>query len=312
MKKQRGIRTQIFRIFQNLYGFSLNFLSCPSALICVLFSLGMADITYAGGIGLKLSTSARAYGLAEAITASPKTQIEALCFNPAGLAVMKGRSASFLYYDGILDSSYNFIGYARDDKACGLGILDAGIATIYELDSSQRDISAQRDLYLSLATGRKIKDNLSAGVGLKFIHSTLAQEYKANGLAADLGILYSYPSASFGAVLKNVGTGLKYEEESSALPIQLKLGIATNLSKRYSLPLELSSSLDIENKVKLRLGAEYSFSYSTLRMGYKSGYDNQGISLGIGIIYKNIGFDYGYAPIEGLDSGHRVSMNIRF
>ncbi len=278
-----------------------------------MFCLSLTGITYASGIGLKLPGSARAYGLGEAITASPKTQVEALCFNPAGLAGMKGRTASFLYYDGLLDSSYNFISYANNDKACGLGILDAGQATIYEFGSSPKDISAQRDLYLSLATARRIKDNLSAGIGLKFIHSTLAEEYKANGFAGDLAILYSYTPVSFGAVLKNIGPGLKYKEESSALPIQLKLGIATDLSKRYTnLPLELLCSLDIEKKLRLQMGEEYSLPYLTLRMGYRTGYDNQGISLGFGMIYKNIGFDYGYAPIEDLDSGHRMSMNIGF
>jgi hypothetical protein len=271
----------------------------------------LPNITYAS-IGLKLPTSARAYGLAEALYASPKTQSEALYFNPAGLAEMKGRSVSLLYYDGLLDSSYNFIGYARDNITCGIGLLDAGKATIYEFKDPERNIDALKDICLVLATGRKVKDNLSAGIGLKFVHSNLAQEYKTNGAAIDLGILYHTQATSFGAVLKNIGTGLKYEEESSDLPRQLKLGIATDLKERYNLPLELLSSIDIEDKVKLRLGAEYSLSYLALRIGYRTGYDNQGISLGFGLIQKNIGFDYAWTPTEDLDSAHRVSMNIRF
>ena len=277
-------------------------------------------LAHASGIGLKFPSTARSYALGESLVADSKTGAEAVYFNPAGLASINLNSLDISAYDGISDITYNSLSYSKNIQpntglGISLGMLNAGEETINELNGSKRSISTQKDTYLTLAAGKKITPNLDAGIGVKIISSTLAEEYKANGFAVDMGILYSQiwndMPISVGACLQNIGTGLKYGKEGQpqGLPLLFRLGTAITVEKAAFMAAVNKN----KNGLKAGLGVEYSPLPSlALRAGYKTGYDNQGLSLGFGITRKNIGFDYAYCPIEDLDSNHRVSMGIKF
>jgi hypothetical protein len=48
-----------------------------------------------------------------------------------------------------------------------------------------------------------------------------------------------------------------------------------------------------------------------LRFGYKSGYDVQGATMGAGIAWKSLRFDYAYMPIDyELGDAHRFSLTV--
>lgn len=286
--------------------------------VTAILLLGFSQPCFSAGIGLKLPTTARIYALSEAQLASIKSPAEALYSNPAGLLNIENPTASFLYYDGLLDVSYTYISYAQEinladtkiGAGVGLGMLDAGKATIYELDDSERNISAMKDTYLTVGLGKRLTTELSAGLSLKLIDSKLAEDYKAGGLAIDLATLYQGKLFSLAGSLQNIGSGLKYEEERSKLPTNLKIGIAL---KHPTLPVEfmMATNKERDKSNKISLGAEYLLlPYFTVRAGYKTGFDNQGLSLGIGIIHKSIEFDYAFVPIKDLDSEHRVSILI--
>ncbi|MFH1564207.1 MAG: PorV/PorQ family protein [Nitrospirota bacterium] len=301
-------------------------------LLIILIVAGTKTLAEASGIGLKFPPTARSYALGESLVSNPETGAESIYFNPAGLANINPQPITtsshhhinplshleFMFYDGVLDTFYNCLSYAKKVKpdtgvGISLGVLDAGKADIYEFDGSERSISALKDTYLTFAAGKKITVNLDAGLGIKFISSTLAEEYKANGFALDMGILYSglwnALPVSVGACLQNIGTGLKYETEKSSLPTNIRIGGAVKLKE-----MEFMAAANKDNKgLKVGLGVEYyPLSYLALRAGYKTGYDNQGISLGFGLRQGIMDISYAYAPIKGLDSAHRVSLNISY
>ncbi|MFH1097516.1 MAG: PorV/PorQ family protein, partial [Candidatus Desantisbacteria bacterium] len=294
------------------------YLQMKRLLLTILIVAATNTVANASGIGLKFPPTARSYALGESLVANSKTGAEAIYFNPAGLSNINLNSLEFSAFDGVSDIAYNSLSYFKNIQpntglGVSLGMLNAGEETINELDGSARSISTMKDTYLTLAAGKKITPDIDAGLSLKIISSNLAEEYKANGFAVDMGILYSQVwndlPISIGASLQNIGTGLKYEKKSNSLPTNIRIGGAVTVEG-----MEFMAAVNKDkNGVKIGLGAEYyPLSYLALRAGYKTGYANQGLSLGFGITRKNIGFDYAYCPITDLDSNHRVSMGIRF
>ncbi|MFH1095995.1 MAG: PorV/PorQ family protein [Candidatus Desantisbacteria bacterium] len=287
-------------------------------LLIALIIIVTNTLTHASGIGLKFPPTARSYALGESLVANSKTGAEAIYFNPAGLASINLNSLDISAYDGVSDISYNSLSYSKNVQSntglgISMGVLDAGKADIFELDGSRRSIPTMKDTCLTLAAGKKITVNLDAGLGIKFISSTLAEEYKANGFALDVGILYNglwnARPVSAGVCLQNIGTGLKYETEKSSLPTNIRCGGAIKLKE-----FEFMAAANKDKKgLKVGLGVEYYPVVSlALMAGYKTGYDNQGLSLGFGLRQGPMDISYAYAPIKDLDSAHRVSLNIRF
>ena len=98
------------------------------------------------------------------------------------------------------------------------------------------------ELGFDIGYSRRLSENLSAGVALRYINSNIApgsvvpgQNIEpANAVAADLGIYYTKPkqideekssTLSLGAVLRNVGSRVTYSQEvRDFLPAQLGLG----------------------------------------------------------------------------------------
>jgi hypothetical protein len=64
--------------------------------------------------------------------------------------------------------------------------------------------------------------------------------------------------------------------------------------------------------VKWNGGIEYLSRIIALRCGYKWGRALEGITAGFGLRFSKIQLDYAYAPVENLESGHRVSLLMRF
>ncbi|HRO42493.1 MAG TPA: type IX secretion system outer membrane channel protein PorV [Flavipsychrobacter sp.] len=117
-----------------------------------------------------------------------------------------------------------------------------------------------REFSFDLGYSRKLSENLSVGLSLRYIRSALAVGYgggqandmkPGNAFAADLGVFYTKTKEidefradnfSFGAVLSNVGSKISYTSvRRDFIPINLGLGIA------------YTKSLDEYNKVTIGL-----------------------------------------------------------
>jgi len=118
-----------------------------------------------------------------------------------------------------------------------------------------------REYSLDLGYSRRLSENLSVGLSLRYIRSALAVGYGGSGassdlkpgnaFAADLGVFYTKTKEidefradnfSFGAVLSNVGSKISYTSvRRDFIPINLGLGVA------------YTKSLDEYNKVTIGL-----------------------------------------------------------
>jgi len=322
-----------------------------SALVC--FAAGTS-----GAIILKQTSGARPLGMGEAFVALAN-DVNALNFNPAGLARIKNHEISIMYLDSLVDTWFGFIGYAypiggkaerdvgkRRIKAIGartnrgtiglsFSLLQAGKMV---LDPEGTTVRAQEDYLANLGFGyviwrsaegveekrarttRLLRNEISLGVGLKFVYSTLVEKYSAMAYAVDLGLLGNFVVGKnrlfLGIAGQNLGTKIKFEKEGDTLPLTVRAGAAYQIDFKQEHRLTISGEAVKPNDADFRgnSGVEYWYrEIFALRAGYKIGYDLDSFTCGVGFIWKNLQLDYGWG-MSGNEMGdnHRFSLTARF
>ncbi|MBC7948048.1 MAG: type IX secretion system protein PorQ [Chitinophagaceae bacterium] len=141
------------------------------------------------------------------------------------------------FYAGI--SSYHLsLGYhhpsLNTDFVWGLNYFNYGSTT--ETDASGNVLGKFRpiDWVMQVGAARSYLDKWRYGLTIKFISSNYGQ-YRSNGMAADVGLLYHDTTKLFSAslVAKNMGTQLKKYEgtDPGDLPFDLQVGFTKRLEK---------------------------------------------------------------------------------
>ena len=99
-----------------------------AAILCWLLTAGAASAHAAETAAfLKISLGARPFAMGEAFTAVAD-DLNALAFNPAGLAQIGAREAAFMHAELFADMRYDFIGYAHPMRR--LGTVSFGFARL--------------------------------------------------------------------------------------------------------------------------------------------------------------------------------------
>ncbi|MED5415713.1 MAG: PorV/PorQ family protein [Candidatus Latescibacterota bacterium] len=218
-----------------------------AAMLCVVV-VERAEATpesRAAVLFLLIEPGARAIGMGESYVAIAD-DATASYFNPAALAGQTERKLNFTHakwLPGLADDlSYEFLAYSQPVEGWGnIGINGALLNLGEQTRTGERGevlgTFSSYDLALSAAYGADIGDNLSAGIGLKFIRSNLADQGAGiergkgvgNSFAADLGLLWKItPTLNIGAALRNLGPKIAYIDASQAdpLPQHIVLGMA--------------------------------------------------------------------------------------
>jgi len=284
-------------------------------------------LSWASGAGttgadiLNMSVGARAIGMGEAYVAQAD-DVSSLYWNPAGLALMQERQASFMYGQMIQNMSFQngAIGIPLENGAIGGSLSYQSYGDIQGFNQTGQSIGNQ-SAYSGVATlgGAWLGNQWSAGFNLKGIQEKLSDE-SANGVAADFGVNAIYPkpvlggTMRFGAVVQNVGSSIKFEQQSDPLPTDWKIGLAAvqMMDKKLNLSMDYGQSRAFDSVISG--GAEYWIgSFLALRTGYVSNHtEGSGIRAGIGLRIKGISFDYAYAGQGELGMSHRYEISFRF
>lgn len=281
---------------------------------------------------LNLGFGARALGMGEAYTAVAD-DISCVYYNPAGLAAgAQGRELSFSHAFHLQDTAVSQVGFMRRPYAAAITYFSAG-----ELEG--RDASAgltgnftARDVAVQFSRGFKFGP-FDAGASGKVI----SQKIKSTGatsFAADLGLLYRFKGTPYsaGASLVNIGTKVKFKEESFPLPLKLKAGVAANFASPRLL-LALDGELPNDGPAAIRAGAEFKgLDGIALRLGYRTTTSGQrdavlgrgfgdavsgvagmyGFFAGAGFVYSGFSLDYALLPYGDLGTAHRFSVGMKF
>ncbi len=184
-------------------------------------------------------------------------------FNPAALV---GQSKKKLHLSHTKwlpkladDLSYEFLAYSQPVEGWGnfgfnVALLNLGEQIRTDERGNQQGTFRSYDVAVSVAYGAHIGDNTSAGIGLKFIRSNLADAGAGiergrgvgNSFAADLGFLWKpAPSLSFGAALRNLGPKIAYidADQADPLPQHIVVGVAYDVMDTQYNDLMLSFDL---------------------------------------------------------------------
>jgi len=273
---------------------------------------------------LKLGAGARATGLGGAFTAV-SDDINALSYNPAGLANLERSEMGFTRAELVEGVSYNFLGYSRPVAKGNIGL---GVNYLSQSSMEGRGVNREvtgkfgaSDTAINLAYGRPLTARTGLGVNFKYITSHIAGE-SANGWAVDAGCQYKAPvkGLSLGVAMQNLGPKMKFMDEGSSLPLAAKAGIGYAVLGNILLSFDVNRQIN-EKKTVFSFGSEYIvFNSFSMRAGYlksavSSGnglVDAGGFKAGFGFRFRSFNLDYAVTPFGDIGKAHRISLGAGF
>lgn len=295
--------------------------------IAAALLLGSVPVVSAGGTTasfLKLGSGARATGLGGAFTAV-SDDINALSYNPAGLANLKRSEMGFTRAELVEGVSYSFLGYSRPvaGGSIGMGVNYLGQSVI-EGRGANREAAAKfgaSDTAVNLAYGRTLTARSGLGFNFKYITSHIADE-SASGWAVDAGWQYKAPvkGLSLGLAVQNIGPKMKFMNEGSALPLTVRAGMGYMVLDNILFSFDANRQVN-EKKTVFSFGSEYAvFNSFFMRAGYlksavsggSSLADSSGFKAGFGFKLRNFNLDYAVTPFGDIGKAHTISLGAGF
>lgn len=270
---------------------------------------------------LKLGAGARAIGMGDAYVALGG-DASSVYWNPAGAVGVDNIDVILMHSEWFEGIRYEFAGGVQSDGRQAFGI---GLVGLYTDDIEERgdDPLAEPfgtfrvfDFSLSGTYARRLTEQFDVGGSFKYLNETI-DEKSAAGFAVDVGAIYrvtALPGLSAGVAVQNLGPQMKFIEDGFDLPTLVRAGAALQVPVD-----ELNGSLTLvgdalvpisDGDVKIHSGLEFEYAgILALRFGYRTGWDNQNVSYGVGARVRNFRLDYAYVPFySDLGDTHRVSL----
>jgi hypothetical protein len=291
----------------------------------VLSALALAALApglRAGGSGadfLLVEPSARAAGLAGAQSAD-HGQLEALRYNPAGLADLAGLQAVFSHLAAGGDWSHDWLGlgYGWGRVSLGLDLLVSQMQPLTLVNASgQAYDTAQVDSQnLGLAAAVALAPWLQAGAVLRGFRSQIYTA-QSQGWAVDAGLLLHAQAWPVGAglALQNLGGQSAYVSQADPLPLLLRAGLQADFAVDRDLDasprLDWVGYQDSGRPPELRVGADFGFFRTVhLRAGWVRAGTFSQPCLGLGVAWQSFVVDYAYQA--GDDLGPSQMLDLRY
>jgi hypothetical protein len=245
----------------------------------------------------------------------------AFLWNPASVAYALSPAISATEYNSIVDTSYEELSYAQDldllqtPGGLGLGVQYDSTANLEQTDLQGNDIGAinNYDLVLQGAYGIRLNRELSLGLGLKGFGSQLA-EYHSSGYAVDLGAQSDLNSwLGVGLAFQNLGEESAYDSGTDPLPAAMRLGLRIVAVNEENVLVQAGAEIvkewDTSYPTLVNFGAEYYLArVVALRAGWSFGEEEGNLSLGAGLTWEGISFDYAYVSLGDLGLTQRFSL----
>jgi len=223
----------------------------------------------AGATELQIPVGPRSTALGGAV-ASDVSGIEAMFWNPAGLAATPGTEALFSHSQYFADMKLNYAGVATQAGGFGVVGLSAKVLSIGDIivtteqaPDGTGEILTPTFSVLGLSWGKAFTDRVNFGATVNYVSEELASN-KANGVAFDFGVQLATDWHGFklGMAMKNIGTSMEYSgpgfeilsRDPAADPNAGNRGLSFS-SASFEMPsyFTLSSSYDVAKTSDFRL-----------------------------------------------------------
>jgi hypothetical protein len=245
----------------------------PIALIALLSSAGFSQKVGSTSMQfLKVMPSARATALGDAYS-TWATGVDAVFWNPGGLALIEGQEMAMTYVKWIFDTQQGAIAFASTLGAWGaVGIqfqyvdygefIETSPLSPYIKDPLNPGFTGNTfhpfSYLIGVSYSHKLTNKFSTGVTVKYAHESLYDKatiyalvdpngpnggtYKnvqtwASGVLFDFGLHYEtgFRSVVVGASVQNFGPALEYATSANSAPLAMRFGIAGDLIGSNSL-----------------------------------------------------------------------------
>jgi hypothetical protein len=302
---------------------------------------------------LSVSPSAMASSMSDAVTSIDMGAYSAL-YNPASMANIEGNYAATVgVVQWIADINHNSAAIVFKPANGRFGVfgvnaisVDYGdiISTVVdesnELGYSDVGFINPTALAIGLSYANAITDQFSVGANFRYSEQDLGavalstassggynfESFKASTNLLDFGILYKtgFESLQFGMALRNFSPEIKYDTETSELPLTFKIGVSmdvfdlTNLDKDvHSLLVSIDANRPRDFDEQLLFGFQYTFvDRFMIRGGHGFPKDEEGFSLGMGIKQPlgglTLSVDYSYTAFGVFGEVNRFGAQIGF
>lgn len=293
------------------------------AALLLIVTAANAQNDGAGNTGLaflKLGITSRSIALGEAVVSSTG-DASATHYNPAALFNGSNVNLIFMHNKQILGARTEFLaGKIKGSKfAFGFSLNNTAVDDIEvrEIPGQPIETFNAQNFAMGLSLGYKVNEMLSLGITGKFLFEKIYVD-NASGFAVDLGGLYKKERLSVGLAISNLGSMSELRNVSSKLPVSVRGGASylvpiTGLQSGLLIGVDGYKVLD-GGKMHANAGAEFLYKdFLALRVGYQSGYENKGLTTGIGLKYKSINLDYAFVPYKySLGSSHTITLGTNF
>ena len=214
---------------------------------------GLNTITTAVPI-LLVSPDARGAALGETgVATSP--DVNSIHWNPAKLGFIQNQYGISLSHSpwlrsiGINDMSLNYLSgyYKVSERGAFSGAMryfDLGEIQFTDINGYNGQQINPKEYTFDVAYGQQLSENLSLGIGARFIHSNLTQGFDdskaGNSGAVDVGVYYTKDlelggrdyNLSLGGNISNIGAKIAYTniDQKDFIPTNLRLGTAFTMN----------------------------------------------------------------------------------
>lgn len=208
---------------------------------------------------------------------------------------VKSYSATGAYYNSKTNTTFgghiNFIDYGSITQTDASGMSYGHFCPI--------------DFVIQLEAAKTYRENWSYGISIKIINSVYNQ-YKANGIAFDVGVLYRDSLHNFSASMlaKNMGFQVKnFSGENEDLPFDIQVGITKRLQNA---PLGISLTAYHINKIHL----SYNDTVFNIENGYPENHTAISNILNHFVIAGHIFMGKNLEAIVGYNHLRRMELNM--
>lgn len=259
--------------------------------------------------------------------------VYATYWNPAGLTRLQVQEAGFVHTQYLEDITEQYVAYAVPKGRLGtfagsFSYLTVGKFQGYDAVGQRTGEVGANDASLAFSYSRSFLEDrhfgsaLSVGLTGKWIQERL-DSVTAKAYAADAGVFLN-PGNKWGEwlegwkaglALRNLGTPMKFDQESFNLPQMLTGGLSySGTLWRESITLALDGRQPKDGPRSVGIGLEvWTLQTFVLRAGYTTQGDlGNGLRFGAGLRLKTLQVDYAFAGAGKLGNAHRFGLTFRF
>lgn len=275
---------------------------------------------------LRIGVSARAAGMADAYLAVADGP-EAVHYNVSALPWQgDGLHITANHLEWFSQVNHEYIGVSKSFG--NVGSFGASLTMLYTDAMKVRTPLQQEgtgetfhayNMRASLGYARWFTDRVTFGGTVSFVNVSLYGDFQQSAVALDIATSYrsDYRDFRFGVKIANIGSDLKFVNETYPLPILFVFGARMNAVELNNQIVRVAGAVSKPNDGEPvgRVGLEYAFQdLLFLRGGYRINYTTARFAFGGGVKFsvgeRSAAADYAYVDYAELGAAHQVGLKI--